>query len=139
MALDPSKLRSLRKALNQSEDLITAFMGQTGALNKAESESAAQLSEAAKIRDAALAKAQAAYDAVESKAKAVLNAARADAARDYTVVATAQGAKVAEAAGALKDAEAALRKLQDKIRDEYGYNTNLFPSSGPTGSTIRVG
>jgi hypothetical protein len=114
-------------------------MGQTGALNKAEEESAAQLSEAAKIRDAALAEALVVYDAVEIEAKAVLNAARADAARDYGVVATVYGAKVAEAAGALKQAEMALRKLQDEIRDEYGYNTNLFPSSGPAGSTIRVG
>lgn len=140
MALDPSRMRGLRKALGKSEDLITAFIGQTGALNQAEQESTVQLSAAAKIRDAALAKGQAAYDAVESKAKADLDAARANATRDYTVVATVYGAKVEEAAGALKQAETALRKLQDEIRDEYGYNTNLFPtSSRGVGSTIKVG
>ena len=139
MALDPTRLRSLREALNKSEDLILAFQGQTGALNKAQSESAAQLRKAAATRDAAIAKAQAAYDLVEVDARKIREAEQAKATGAYNTVAKTQEARINEAAKALAEAEAALRNLQDSIRDEFGYNTNLFPTAGAVGSAIRIG
>ena len=138
MPLDASRLTGLRELLEKGQELVLLYQGQTGALNLTQESANKQLEVAGVERDLTLEAANSAYNKAEAKAGATRAAATAAANAAYSETVDAQRALLEAAQAEVTTAEHELRAVQQAIKTEYGYDTNLFPAAA-AGNTIRVG